>query len=139
MRQGWSVNGLDAWLGSRPYCRSRPGHRGCLELAIVRFRGASPCRPDVERARVRGRAAGVVATGGGMATDLTIGLADRPGTMAEATAALARAGINIRGACGYVCDDLGVFHILVEDAEGARRALIDANFEIRAERLVVLA
>jgi hypothetical protein len=74
-----------------------------------------------------------------MATDLTVGLADRPGTMAEATAALARAGINIRGACGYVCDDLGVFHILVEDADGARRALIDANFEIRAERAVVLA
>ena len=74
-----------------------------------------------------------------MATDLTVGLADRPGTMAEATAALARAGINIRGACGYVCDDLGVFHILVDDAGNARRALIDANFEIRAERQVVLA
>jgi hypothetical protein len=74
-----------------------------------------------------------------MVVDLTIGLADRPGRMAEATAALARAGINIRGACGYVCDERGIFHVLVDDVERAKRALIDASFEILAEREVILA
>ena len=74
-----------------------------------------------------------------MVVDLTIGLADRPGRMAEATAALARAGINIRGACGYVCDERGIFHVVVDDVERAKRALIDASFEILAEREVILA
>jgi hypothetical protein len=74
-----------------------------------------------------------------MPTDLTIGLANRPGTLAMASDALGRAGVNIEGACGYVCGEQGVFHVLVEDAEGARRALIDASFEIQAERHVVVA
>jgi hypothetical protein len=74
-----------------------------------------------------------------VATDLTVGLANRPGTLAQASDALGRAGINIEGAGGYASGDQGVFDVLVEDAEGARRALIDANFEIQAERKVVIA
>lgn len=77
--------------------------------------------------------------GGTMTTDLTVGLANVPGTLAQASDALGRAGVNIEGACGYVCGGAGVFHVLVADAEAARRALIDANFEIQAERQVVLA
>ena len=65
-------------------------------------------------------------------------LANRPGTLAQATDALGRAGINIEGACGYVCGEAGVFHVLASNAEEARRALINANFEIQAERHVVL-
>jgi ACT domain-containing protein len=34
-----------------------------------------------------------------MATDLTVELTNRPGTLAEAMAALGRAGVNIGGAC----------------------------------------
>jgi len=73
-----------------------------------------------------------------MATDLTISLLNRPGTLAQASDALGRAGVNIEGACGFVTDDQGVYHVLVEDAERARRALIDAGFEIQAESKVAL-
>jgi hypothetical protein len=73
-----------------------------------------------------------------MATDLAVGLVNRPGTLERASDALGRAGINIDGACGYLCEGQGVFHILVEDAERARRALIDAGLEIHAERQVVV-
>jgi hypothetical protein len=74
-----------------------------------------------------------------MTTDLTIGLLDRPGTLAQASDALGRAGVNIDGACGYVCETgQGVYHVLVRDAERARRALIDSGFEIRAERHVIV-
>lgn len=74
-----------------------------------------------------------------MATDLTIALTNRPGSLARASDVLGRAGVNIEGACGYVADDQGVYHVLVFDAERARRALIDAGFELRDERQVILA
>jgi hypothetical protein len=73
-----------------------------------------------------------------MATDLIVGLVNRPGTLLQATDALARAGINVDGACGYVSEGRGVYHLLVEEAERARRALLDAGFVIEAERQVVL-
>jgi hypothetical protein len=73
-----------------------------------------------------------------MATDLMVGLVNRPGSLLRASEALGGAGVNIEGACGYVCEGQGVFHVLVEDAERARRALIDAGLEIRAERRVVV-
>jgi len=73
-----------------------------------------------------------------MATDLTVGLVNQPGTLERASDALGRAGINIEGACGYLCDGQGVYHVLVEDAERARRALIDAGLEIQTERQVVV-
>ena len=74
-----------------------------------------------------------------MTTDLTIGLLDRPGTLARASDALGRAGVNIEGACGYVCEGQGTYHVLVSDVERARHALIDAGFEILAERRVVVS
>jgi hypothetical protein len=71
-----------------------------------------------------------------MPTDLTIALFDRPGTLAQASDVLGRAGVNIDGATGFVCDGRGVYHVLVDEAERARRALIDAGFEIADERRV---
>jgi hypothetical protein len=74
-----------------------------------------------------------------MASNLTIRLVHRPGTLAQATEALGCAGANIEGACGYVCESgEGVLHVLITDTERARRALIDIGFEILAERPVVL-
>jgi hypothetical protein len=73
-----------------------------------------------------------------MPTDLTVGLINRPGTLADASDALGRAGVNVEGACGFVCMGQGVYHVLVNDAERARRALIDSGFEIQEERQVVL-
>lgn len=73
-----------------------------------------------------------------MHTDFTIELFHRPGTLAAASGTLGDAGVNIEGACAYVCDAQGMYHLLVADAELARRALIDAGFDILAERRVVV-
>jgi hypothetical protein len=73
-----------------------------------------------------------------MATDLTVGLINRAGTLAQASDALGRAGVNIEGACGFVSGEQAVYHVLVEDLERARRSLIDAGFEIQEERQVAL-
>jgi hypothetical protein len=73
-----------------------------------------------------------------MTTDLTIGLLDRPGSLAGACDTLGRAGINIDGACGFVSEGRGTFHVLVADATRAERALIDAGFEILARRQVAV-
>jgi len=73
-----------------------------------------------------------------MATDLTVRLVNRPGTLLQASDALARAGVNIEGACGYTVEGQGVYHVLVSEAERARRALLDAGLEIEAERAVVV-
>jgi hypothetical protein len=78
------------------------------------------------------------ADGGAMPTDFLISLHHRPGTLAAASDALGHAGVNIEGACATVCDGQGVYHVLVSDAEQARRALIDSGFDILAERRVVL-
>lgn len=69
---------------------------------------------------------------------LTITLANRPGTLAAASDALGRSGINIDGACGVVCGGVGEYHVLVQDPELATRALIDAGFDIVAKRKVVV-
>ncbi|HEX5826385.1 MAG TPA: hypothetical protein VFY23_02610 [Candidatus Limnocylindrales bacterium] len=75
-----------------------------------------------------------------MATNLTIRLANLPGTLAEAADVLGRAGTNIEGASGYVCETgQGVFNVLVSDPVQARRALMDSGFDIEAERRVALA
>jgi hypothetical protein len=73
-----------------------------------------------------------------MAKDLTVILADRPGTLADMGEALGRAGINIDGVCGFPCGGEGVGHLLVEDSAAARRALEDAGIEVREERQVLV-
>ena len=73
-----------------------------------------------------------------MPTDLEVSLSARPGTLAAASGALGRAGVNIEGQCAYVGDGRGVYHLLVANAEVARRALIDSGFVILAERRVVV-
>ncbi len=58
-----------------------------------------------------------------MATDLTVILEDRPGTLADVGEALGEAGINIDGMCGFPCEGRGRLHVLVDDPVNARRAL----------------
>ena len=71
------------------------------------------------------------------ATDLTIGLANRAGTLASACEALGNAGINIEAVSGSVVDDHPQFHVLVSDAGRATRALIDHGFDILGHRQVL--
>jgi hypothetical protein len=73
-----------------------------------------------------------------MAKDLTVVLENRPGTLADMAAALGRADINIDGLCGFVHQDQGVFHVLVEDAISARRALEEEGFKVSGEREVLV-
>ena len=73
-----------------------------------------------------------------MAKDLTVFLEDRPGTLAAMGKALGMAGINIDGLCGFPCEGKGVGHILVEDVEGARRALEAIGLEVSDEREVMI-
>jgi hypothetical protein len=73
-----------------------------------------------------------------MATDLTVILEDRPGTVATMGEALGKAGINMAGCCGIPCEGQGVFHVLVDDASAARRALQGAGIEVRGERQVLV-
>lgn len=73
-----------------------------------------------------------------MAKDLTIGLEDRPGTLADAAEALGKAGINIEGICGFPSGGRGVGHVLVEDAAAARQALEGAGVIVEGERDVVV-
>ena len=73
-----------------------------------------------------------------MAKDLTVILADRPGTLADVGETLGKAGINIDGMCGFPCEGRGVLHVLVEDAAGARRALEEGGMEVSGEREVLV-
>jgi hypothetical protein len=75
-----------------------------------------------------------------MATDLTIILEDRPGTMADVGEALGKAGVNIQGLCGFPCEGKGVGHLMVEDgdAAAARSALEAIGIEVPRERPVLV-
>ena len=73
-----------------------------------------------------------------MPTDLTVVLANHPGTLADATEALGRAGINIDGVCGFPSGGEGILHVLVRDGGAARTALEAAGQQVRAEREVIV-
>ena len=73
-----------------------------------------------------------------MAKDITVHLEDKPGTLAKMGEALGQAGVNIDGICAVTCEDVGVVHILVEDASAARLALEGAGLEIKAENEVLV-
>lgn len=73
-----------------------------------------------------------------MPHDLTIVLQNRPGTIADASEALGNAGINMLGVCGFPCEGVGIFHVVVDDVAAARSAAEGAGFETRDEREVVV-
>ncbi len=73
-----------------------------------------------------------------MAKDLTVILGDRPGTLADVSEALGKAGINIDGFCGFPSEGKGVLHILIEDVVAAKRELQQAGLEVRGEREVLV-
>jgi hypothetical protein len=72
-----------------------------------------------------------------MATDLTVMLDDRPGTLAALGEALGEAGINLGGIC---CVGGGggqvAAHVLVEDGAGARQTIESAGMQVVGEREV---
>lgn len=74
-----------------------------------------------------------------MATDLTVQLQNRPGSLADAGEALGNAGVNIDGVFAYSEGDDSFAHILVEDPAAARQALEGAGFRVEEQEDVVVA
>jgi hypothetical protein len=73
-----------------------------------------------------------------MASDLTLVLENRPGTLADLGEALGRAGINLGGICGVPGEAGGLVHLLVDDAAAARKAIEAAGMTVRGERPVLV-
>ena len=74
-----------------------------------------------------------------MATNLTIKLEDRPGTLAQLGETLGASGVNINGACAVTSGGEGWVHILVDDAAAARASLEGAGMSVASESEVVVA
>ena len=68
--------------------------------------------------------------------DLTVNLANEPGTLASLGEALGNAGINLEGVVGKSEGGEAHVHILVQDAGMAREQLSQAGIECGAEREV---
>ena len=67
--------------------------------------------------------------------DLTIDLgADRPGALARAFEAIAKAGLNVDG----YAESGGTLHVLTPDAAATRRALEPAGFSVKKEEEVAV-
>lgn len=72
------------------------------------------------------------------ATDLTLILPDRVGSLAETMAAFRGAGVSIRGHAGFPAwAGEGVLHLIVDDTDRARAALREIGVEVREERVVL--
>ena len=72
--------------------------------------------------------------------EFALTLDDRPGTLAKATDAIAKAGINIEGYCAVPSgkDGKGIFRVVTADPMGTRKALESAGFKVQEERDIVL-
>ena len=75
--------------------------------------------------------------------DLKITLENRPGTLAELAEVLGRSTINIEGICGFAREVKAsedeefvthIAHVLVEDAERAKKVLRSAGIRVEEER-----
>lgn len=70
-----------------------------------------------------------------MAVDIRIVVPNRPGTSLEVLDALAEADLVLHGFCGDIRpgERWGFLHVLVDDADAARRAIESTGFEITSE------
>jgi hypothetical protein len=76
--------------------------------------------------------------GGEAMKDLTVVLEDKPGTLADLGEATGGANVNIEGMCATTAGGRGEVHILVEDPEATREALVGAGIEVRTDRDVLV-
>jgi hypothetical protein len=72
--------------------------------------------------------------------EFALTLDDRPGTLAKATDAIAKAGINIEGFCAVPSgkDGKGTFRVVTSDPATTRKALETAGFKVQEERDVAI-
>ena len=71
--------------------------------------------------------------------DLMFILPYQAGTLAQLTAALSEAGVNLQGVSGQQFGPEGIIHVLVENAAEAREAAVRAGFVVRGEHEVIVA
>jgi hypothetical protein len=71
--------------------------------------------------------------------DLMFILPYQAGTLAQLTAALSDAGVNLQGVSGQQFGPEGIIHLLVENAADAREAAARAGFVVRGEHEVIVA
>ncbi|HVM29464.1 MAG TPA: hypothetical protein VM305_01650 [Candidatus Limnocylindrales bacterium] len=73
------------------------------------------------------------------ATDLTLILPDRIGSLAQTLDCLRQAGVEVEGCAGFPAwAGEGILHVLVADADGPRQALRGIGVEIREERQLLV-
>lgn len=72
------------------------------------------------------------------ATDYTVVLENRPGSLARLGETLGTDGVNIEAICGFINEGRGVVHIVVSDPELAKKALEAANIPLASERDVLV-
>jgi hypothetical protein len=72
--------------------------------------------------------------------EFALTLDDRPGTLAKATDAIAKAGVNIEGYCAVPSgkDGKGTFRVVTKDPATTRKALESAGFKVQEERDIAL-
>ena len=72
--------------------------------------------------------------------EFVLTLDDRPGTLAKATDAIAKAGINIEGYCAVPSgkDGKGTVRVVTSDPMSTRKALETAGFKVQEERDVAI-
>lgn len=71
--------------------------------------------------------------------EFSVTLDDKPGTLAKATDAIAKAGINIEGFCAVPSGGgKGTFRVVTTDPSGTRKALETAGFKVQEERDVAI-
>jgi hypothetical protein len=73
-----------------------------------------------------------------MATDLTVEVEDKPGSLASIGEALGGSGINIEGLFGASVGGRGLIHLCVEDGAAARKALEGAGISVADEADAIL-
>jgi hypothetical protein len=71
--------------------------------------------------------------------EFSVTLDDKPGTLAKATDAIAKAGINIEGYCAVPSTSgKGTFRVVTSDPSGTRKAFETAGFKVQDERDVAV-
>jgi hypothetical protein len=72
--------------------------------------------------------------------EFSLTLDDRPGTLAKATDAIAKAGINIEGYCAVPSgkDGKGTLRVITKDPGSTRKALDSAGFKVQEEHDVAV-
>ena len=73
-----------------------------------------------------------------MATEFTVRLEHKPGTLAQVGRVLGDANVNIKAFQTYVCEGIGTFQFVVDDSERAIQALEESEVEYTTRPVLVV-